>query len=210
MNVLVACEFSGIVCDAFLDAGHHAVSCDFLPTESTKRPEWIWGKNTFHWQTDVRNLLTPEFHWDLMIAHPPCTYIANSGVSWLHRQEGRWPKMVKGAEFFKMLLDADIAKKCIENPVMHKHAVEIIGRRQDQCVQPWWFGHDASKMTCLWLEGLPNLKPTNTVKRPKGEKYANQTPSGQNKLGPSPDRWKERSRTYTGIAAAMADQWGTL
>lgn len=208
MNVLVACEFSGIVRDAFLDAGHHAVSCDLLPTESTKMPEWIWGKNVFHAQTDVRNLLNPAYHWDMMIAHPPCTYIANSGVSWLHRQAGRWPKMVKGAEFFKMLLDAKIPKKCIENPIMHKYAIEIIGRRQDQCIQPWEFGHDASKRTCLWLEDLPKLEPTDIVKRPKGEKYANQTPSGQNKLGPSPDRWKERSRTYTGIAAAMADQWG--
>ncbi|MHA2023809.1 MAG: hypothetical protein ACTSWQ_09130 [Candidatus Thorarchaeota archaeon] len=213
MNVLVACEFSGIVRDAFLDLGHHAVSCDLLPTESTKRPDWIWGMNAFHWQTDIREVLSKtayHYNWDLMIAHPPCQYIANSGVSWLYKQEGRWGLMKQGAEFFKLLLDAPIPRIAIENPIMHKYAVEIIGRRQDQCIQPWQFGHDESKRTCLWLKNLPALKPTNVVKRPKGEKYSNQTPSGQNKLGPSKDRWKIRSRTYEGIAKAMAEQWGSI
>lgn len=195
MRVLVACEFSGVVRDAFAKLGHDAWSCDILPTESPGN----------HIQDDVTKHLRDN--WDLMIAHPPCTYLSNSGVHWLHRQEGRWKLMEEGALFFKKLLNAPIKKICVENPIMHKYAKEIIGSNQSQTIQPWQFGHDASKSTCLWIKRLPLLQPTNIIKK---DRYANQTPSGQNKLGPSPDRWKLRSVTYQGIADAMAAQWGTL
>lgn len=200
MKVLVACEYSGRVRDAFLKRGHHAVSCDLLPSESDK------GE---HYTDNVLGILDNwdiiGFKPDLMIAHPPCTYLANSGASWLYRQEGRWDNMVEGAYFFKRFLDADVHKICVENPVMHGHAIEIIGRKQDQSVQPWMFGEDASKRTCLWLKNLPDLNPTNELIK---DRYANQTPSGQNKLGPSEARAKIRSLTYQGIANAMAEQWG--
>jgi len=196
MNVLVACEFSGIVRDAFTRAGHHAVSCDLLPSESEGH----------HYKGDVRDLLYDG--WDLMIAHPPCTYLANSGVRWLHTNPGRWDAMKEGALFFKELLDAPIGKIAIENPVMHKYAVEIIGRKHDQTIQPYQFGHPESKRTCLWLKYLPPLLYTDVLVKEPGQVWDNQTPSGQNKLGPSPDRWKLRSTFYTGIAEAMATQWG--
>lgn len=198
MKILVACEFSGIVRDAFAKAGHDAMSCDLLPTESP-------GK---HYQGDVLDIL--DYGWDLMIAHPPCTYLANSGVSWLHRQEGRWEKMREGALFFKTLLDANIKRIAIENPIMHKYAVEIIGRKQDQTIQPYEYGHPESKRTGLWLKNLPQLRPTNILTKPKRGYWDNQTPSGQNKLGPSPDRWKLRSTFYKGIAEAIAEQWGWM
>lgn len=143
-----------------------------------------------------------------MIAHPPCTYLANSGVHWLHRDPGRWKFMDDGAKFFKMLLNADIPKIAVENPVMHKYAVAVIGRKHDQTIQPYEFGHPESKRTCLWLKGLPKLESTNVLSKPQSGKWNNQTPSGQNKLGPSADRWKLRSVTYQGIADAMAEQWG--
>jgi hypothetical protein len=198
VNVLVACEFSGIVRDAFIAAGHNAMSCDLLPTE---RP----GP---HYTGDVREVIGPE--WDLMIAHPPCTYLANSGAHWLHRQEGRWEKMRAGAEFFRLLLDAPIPKIAIENPVMHKYAVAIVGRRQDQTIQPFEFGHPESKRTCLWLKNLPQLRSTEVLSKPDCGYWENQTPSGQNKLGPSPDRWKQRSTFYRGWADAMVAQWGPV
>jgi len=145
--------------------------------------------------------------WDMMIAHPPCTYLTNAGVVWLHRDESRWSLMKDGAEFFKALLDAPIPLKAVENPIMHKYAVEIIGRRQDQVVQPWMFGHMEQKATCLWLVGLPLLKQTNNV---RNEMMA--LPKNQRErihyLPPSKDRWKIRSETYQGIANAMAQQWG--
>lgn len=194
MRVLVACEFSGTVREAFAAQGHEAWSCDLLPTEiASKR----------HYQGSVLDIL--DNGWDLMIAHPPCTYLSNSGVHWLHRQEGRWALMKKGALFFKKLLNAPIPKICVENPVMHKYAKEIIGAEKTQTIQPWMFGEDASKATCLWLKNLSPLTPTNPIKK---KRYANQTPSGQNNLGPSADRWKLRSKTYQGIANAMAEQWG--
>lgn len=193
MRVLVACEFSGRVRDAFRLKGHDATSCDILPSDSPGD----------HYQGDVMDIINDG--WDLMVAHPPCTYLANSGVSWLHRQEGRWELMEEGSLFFKSLLEADIPKICVENPVMHKYAKEIIGRGHDQTIQPWQFGHDASKRTCLWLKNLPPLSPTDIIIK---DKYSNQTPSGQNKLGPSEERAKLRSLTYQGIADAMAEQWG--
>lgn len=186
MKVLVACEYSGKVRDAFIRQGHDAISCDLLPTE----------KPGPHYQGDVFDIINDGF--DLMIAHPPCTYLSNSGVCWLHKQEGRWDKMQEGARFFKKLMDADISRIAIENPIMHKYAVEIIGRRQDQVVQPWQFGHGETKATCFWLKGLPLLKPTQVVDGRHQRLHL---------LPPSKDRAKLRSETYQGIANAMAEQW---
>lgn len=169
--------------------GHDAWSCDLLPTEQKGN----------HIQGDVLEIL--ENGWDLMIAHPPCTYLCNSGVCWLHKQQGRWEKMRDGALFFKKLLDAPIEKICIENPVMHKYAKEIIGQNFTQSVQPWQFGHGETKRTCFWLRGLPNLKPTKIVDGRKQRVHW---------LPPSKDRWKLRSITYDGIAQAMAEQWGSV
>jgi hypothetical protein len=187
MKVLVACEYSGRVRDAFIALGHEAMSCDLLPTDSPGP----------HYQGDVFDII--DQGWDLMIAHPPCTYLCNSGVSWLHRQEGRWDKMREGAEFFKKLMEVDIPQIAIENPIMHKDAVDIIGRRQDQLVQPWQFGHGETKATCFWLKNLEPLTPTDIVDGREQRLH---------KLPPSKDRWKLRSTTYQGIADAMATQWG--
>ena len=195
MKVLIACEYSGIVREAFKAKGHDAWSCDLLPTE-------IPGN---HHQGDVFEIINDG--WDLMIAHPPCTYLSNSGVSWLHKDKSRWEKMEGGAVFFKSLLEAKISKKAIENPIMHKYAKEIIGCKQTQMVQPWMFGHPESKATCLWLEGLPLLKETNNVKE-EMLKLPDSQRQRLHYLPPSPDRWKERSRTFKGIAEAMAEQWG--
>jgi hypothetical protein len=141
-------------------------------------------------------------HWDLMIAHPPCTYLASSGLHWNKRIEGRDKLTEESLDFVKKLLQAPIKKIALENPI-GKISTSI--RKPDQIIQPWMFGHDASKQTCLWLKNLPKLEPTEIIKK---ERYSNQTPSGQNNLGPSKDRWKIRSLTYSGIALAMAEQWG--
>ncbi len=194
MKVLVACEFSGVVREAFRKKGHDAWSCDFLPADD---------KSEHHFQQDVLEILYDDC-WDMLIAHPPCTYLANSGVHLLHKDESRWDKLLKGAIFFRTMLCADIDKICVENPVMHKYALEHIGSRHTQTIQPWQFGEDASKRTCLWLKNLPKLEFTKVIKK---ERYANQTPSGRNNLPPSKDRWKLRSITYQGIADAMATQW---
>lgn len=194
MKILIACEFSGTVREAFTKLGHDVTSCDLLPTD-------IPGK---HYQGDVRDILGNE--WDMMIAHPPCTYLTNAGVSWLHRQPDRWEKMRQGADFFKMLLDAPIKMKAIENPIMHKYAVEIIGRRQDLVVQPWWFGHPEQKAIALWLEGLPKLVATNIVKEEMMALPDNKR-QRLHYLPPSKDRWKLRSKTFQGLADAMASQW---
>jgi len=196
MRVLVACEYSGTVRDAFIAAGHDAMSCDVLPTD-------VAGP---HYQGDIMDVLHDG--WDIMIAHPPCTYLTNAGVTWLHRDADRWAKLDEGAAFFKALLDAPISKICIENPIMHKYAKERIGGvKQSQTVQPWMFGHTEQKATCLWLKGLPLLTPTNNV---KAEMMALPDRERQrlHYLPPSADRWKLRSTTYAGLAAAMADQWG--
>jgi len=197
MRVLVACEYSGTVRDAFASLGHHAMSCDLLPTESPG----------LHHQGDVLEII--DDGWDLMIAHPPCTYLTNSGVSWLYKKPERWTQLDDGAAFFKMLLDAPIERKCIENPIMHKYAIERIGTKQSQVVQPWMFGHMEQKGTGLWLHNLPLLKETNNVKNemmllPKNQRQR------LHYLPPSKDRWKIRSTTYQGIADAMASQWGNL
>ncbi len=201
MRVLVACEFSGVVRDAFAAKGHDAWSCDILPTE----------RDGQHYHGDVRHCISDfvnKFkHFDLLIAHPPCTYLCNSGVQHLHKDVSRMDKMREGAEFFKWLLDLPIPRKAIENPIMHKYAVEIIGRRQDQVIQPWMFGHPEMKATCLWLENLPKLVPTNNVKSemallPKCQQQR------LHYLSPGEDRAKNRARTFDGIANAMAEQWG--
>tara|TARA_R110000823_G_scaffold215326_1_gene344976 strand:+ start:107 stop:682 length:576 start_codon:yes stop_codon:yes gene_type:complete len=189
MRVLVACEYSGKVRDAFIAQGHDAISCDILPTDSLGP----------HYQGDVFDIIDQD--WDLMIAHPPCTYLTNSGVRWLHERPERWGQLKDGAEFFKALLEADIPKIAVENPIMHKYAVEIIGRRQDQIIQPWQFGHGETKATGFWLKGLPKLQPTEIVDGRQQRVHL---------LPPSKDRWKLRSTTYQGIADAMALQWGEI
>lgn len=198
MRVLVACEYSGKVRDAFRAKGHDAMSCDILPTD-------VDGP---HYQGDVRDIINDG--WDLMVAHPPCTYLTNSGVTWLHKDPSRWAKLDEGAAFFKSLLDAPIPRIAVENPIMHKYAKERIGGvKQSQVIQPWMFGHMEQKATCLWLKGLPLLKPTKDV---KAEMMA--LPDNERQrlhyLPPSEDRWKKRSETFQGIADAMAEQWGAL
>lgn len=254
MRVLVACEFSGTVRDAFAARGCDAWSCDLLPTEAPGN----------HIQGDVLSVLGDG--WDLMIAHPPCTFLCSSGLHWNKRTPGRDQLTEDALGFVRKLLDAPVPLIALENPVGR---INTAVRKPDQKVQPWMFGEDASKGTCLWLKGLPPLLPTKIIP-PKGWSevvlasflepceccdepwcdvhgqhysdcpcigphedgvvrkvidghefasrlsppprpvWANQTPSGQNKLGPSDDRWKERSKTYQGIADAMADQWSPL
>lgn len=195
MKVLVACEFSGVVRDAFRALGHDAWSCDLLPTERIGP----------HIIGDVLTVLNQD--WDLMVAHPPCTYLAASGLHWNKRIPGRAEKTEEALAFIQTLLNAPIPRIALENPI---GAISTKIRKPDQIIQPWQFGHNESKATCLWLKNLPPLKETNRLPRDAKTRRANQTPSGQNKLGPSPDRWKLRSITYLGIATAMANQWGSL
>jgi hypothetical protein len=193
MRVLVACEFSGVVRDAFRKRGHDAWSCDLLPSEAD--PRW-------HIHGNVSDILGDR--WDLMIAHPPCTYLCSSGMHWTARGL-RDPKLTEDAlEFVRCLMNAPISRIAVENPV---GCISSRIRKPDQIIQPWMFGHPESKATCLWLKNLPNLKPTNVLQKPAIGRWDNQTPSGQNKLGPGEKRWAERSRTYQGIADAMAEQW---
>ena len=192
MKVLIACEYSGRVRDAFTALGHEAWSCDLLPTDSPG----------LHHQGDVIEFIKKNPSWDLMIAHPPCTYLASSGLHWNGRILGRNQLTLDSLEFVKTLLNAPIARIVLENPIGR---INTAIRKPDQIIQPWMFGEDASKSTCLWLKGVNKLEPTDVIKK---DRYANQTPSGQNNLGPSKDRWKIRSTTYQGIATAMAHQWG--
>ena len=189
MKVLVACEFSGRVRDAFIARGHDAWSCDLEPTE-TPGP---------HIRDDVRRVLREG--WDLMVAHPPCRFLANSGIRWLKNNPSRWVQMQIAADFFRYLLDAPIPRIAVENPIPHRHALAIIGRRYDQIIQPWQFGHGETKATCLWLKGLAPLTPTVVVEG--RERRVHRAPDTK-------DRAKMRSRTYPGIAAAMAEQWGQV
>lgn len=198
MKVLVGCEFSGVVRDAFAARGHEAWSCDLLPSE---RP----GN---HIQGDILEILNDG--WDLAIFHPPCTYLAVSGIHWNSRIPGRAELTEEALVFVAQLLNAPIPKVALENPV---GVISSRIRKPDQYVQPYEFGHPESKKTGLWLRGLPKLAPTNILQPPRYQtngkpQWDNMTPSGQNKLGPSDDRWMERSKTYQGIADAMADQWG--
>lgn len=197
MRVLVACEYSGAVRDAFIRAGHYAASCDLLPSESPLGD---------HFQCNVLDII--DHDWDLMIAHPPCTYLSVSGMHWTTRGL-RDPKLTEDAlDFVQQLMDAPIERIAIENPIS---VISSRIRKPDQIITPYQFGHDASKKTCLWLKNLPPLKPTQMIE-PRivngRKRWGNQTDSGQNKLSPSKDRWKIRSATYEGIANAMAAQWG--
>ncbi len=182
MRVLVACEYSGVVRDAFLSLGHDAMSCDLLPTDSPGP----------HYQGDVFDIINDG--WDLMIAHPPCTHLAVSGARWFpqKRADGRQQEAI---DFFMRLANADINKIAIENPIC---IMSTEWRKPDQIIQPWQFGHGETKATCLWLKNLPKLTPTTIVDGREARVH---------KLPPSPDRWKLRSTTYQGIAAAMAEQW---
>ena len=199
MRVLIACEYSGAVRDAFIRAGHYAASCDLLPSESPLGD---------HYQCDVMDIISHD--WDLMIAHPPCTYLCASGLHWNKRRPERAQQTEVALDFVRQLLDAPIARIALENPI---GCISTRIRKPDQTIQPHQFGHDASKATCLWLKGLPPLTPTDQIapRLVNGRKrWGNQTDSGQNKLPPSADRWKIRSETYKGIADAMANQWGKL
>lgn len=181
MKVLVACEYSGAVRTAFAKLGHEAWSCDLAPTE-------IHGN---HYQCDVLEIL--DQGWDLMIAHPPCTHLAVSGARWFKHKKS---EQAAALEFVKILLSAPIPKICLENPVS---IISSRIRKPDQIIQPWMFGHGETKTTCLWLKGLDPLKPTNIVSGREQRVH---------KMPASDDRAKERSRTYAGIAEAMASQWG--
>lgn len=194
MKVLIACEYSGTVRDAFIRLGHDAMSCDLLPTDAPGP----------HYQGDVREILNDG--WDLMIAHPPCTYLCSSGLHWNKRRPERAAQTEEALQFVQLLLDANIPKIALENPI---GCISTRIRKPDQTIHPWQHGDPESKATCLWLKGLPLLEPSNVLPLPESGRWANQTPSGQNKLGPSADRWKIRSQTYQGIANAMAQQWGT-
>lgn len=189
MRVAVLCEFSGVVRDAFIARGHDAVSFDLLPTE---RP----GP---HIRGDIREADLSGV--DLVIAHPPCTYLSNSGVRWLHTRPERWPQLFEAAALFKWCLDLPVPHIAVENPVMHKYGVQLVGRRQDQSVQPWQFGAGEVKRTCFWLKGLPPLQSTEIVEGREGKVW---------RMAPSATRAMDRSRTYQGIADAMADQWGGI
>lgn len=186
MRVLVACEFSGVVRDAFRRRGHNAWSCDLLPAEPSEFEQ-------YHYQRDVLQLLKRP--WDLIIAHPPCTHLAVSGARWF---KGRWAEQQAAIEFFMMFTQKHLKRVCIENPI---GIMSTRYRKPDQIIQPWQFGHGETKATCLWLNNLPLLQPTNIVEGREARIH---------KMPPSPDRGKLRSITYVGIAEAMADQWGDL
>ena len=187
MRVLVACEYSGVVSSAFRALGHTAYSCDLLPTEGD--PRW-------HMQMDVLKVLTARVEpWDLMVAHPPCTHLAVSGARWF---KNKVKEQAEAIEFFMQLARANVPRICIENPVC---IMSRLWRKPDQIIQPWQFGHGETKATCLWLRGLPKLTATNVVDGREQRVW---------KMSPGPNRWKARSRTFTGIAKAMAEQWGCL
>jgi hypothetical protein len=199
MKVLVACEFSGIVREAFRKRGHDAWSCDLLPTEI---------ESQYHFQRDIFDVI--PLGWDMMIAHPPCTYLTNAGVRHLYDHvfsrrgnktkvsgSKRWVELFGAAKFFNALKSANIEKICIENPIPHKYAKDLIGK-YSQLIQPWQFGHGETKATCLWLKNLPKLKPTNIVLGREARIH---------RMPPSKERGKLRSITYQGIANAMAEQW---
>lgn len=202
MRVLVACEFSGVVRRAFRERGHDAWSCDLLPSED---------RSAYHYETDVLRVL--DSSWDLMIAHPPCTYLSRAGYSWVNKPDSstlplkgqpRRAAMKEAARFFMALYNAPIPRVAVENPRPIVHAGLP---PYTQVIQPWMFGHGETKATCMWLRGLPPLVPTHM----KDDLFAEQEPTGReqrlHKLPPSPNRAKERSKTFPGIAKAMAEQW---
>jgi site-specific DNA-cytosine methylase len=183
VKILIACEYSGAVRDAFISRGHDAMSCDLLPTEA-RGP---------HYQGDVRDVLGDG--WDLMICHPPCTHLAVSGARWF---KDKTVEQAEALDFVRLLLGADIPRIALENPVS---IISSRVRKPDQIIHPWQFGHGETKATCLWLKGLPKLRHTNVVEGREARVH---------KMPPGPDRWKERSRTFAGIAQAMADQWSSI
>ena len=185
MKVLVACEYSGRVRDAFLSAGHDAMSCDILPTDAPGP----------HYHGDVRDIICDG--WDLMICHPPCTHLAVSGARHFAAKQASGVQQ-EALDFVRLLLNAPIPRIALENPVS---IISSRIRKPDQIIQPWMFGHGETKATCLWLKGLPKLVPTNIVEGRENRIH---------RMPPSPDRWKLRSTTFQGIADAMAAQWGTL
>jgi hypothetical protein len=224
LNILIGCERSGRVRDEFQKRGHNAWSCDLAPSE-VPGPH-IQGNLLDHLDGCHRGHGLPPAPWDLLIFHADCTYLANSGVlrlvrgklgvkEWLNRGQPmdqfnaeRFEKMMKAAEFFRDVWNCDIAKIVAENPVMHGYGKWAIGIGDPtQTIQPYEYGHPESKRTCLWIKGLPKLRSTNILPLPECGHWDNQTPTGQNKLGPSPTRKIDRARTYPGIAAAMAEQW---
>ena len=182
MQVLVACEFSGVVRRAFRERGHNAWSCDLLPAEDS---------SPFHFQMDIMDVQM-RGEWDLMIAHPPCTHLAVSGARWF---AGKGREQREALDFVQALLDAPIYRIALENPVS---VISTRIRKPDQIIQPWQFGHGETKATCLWLKNLPKLVPTDIVDGREPRVHH---------ASPGPDRWKERSRTCAGIARAMAEQW---
>lgn len=195
MKVLVACEYSGRVRDAFIAKGHDAMSCDLLPSDAPGP----------HYQGDVMDIINDGF--DLMIAHPPCTYLAHSGTRWLKTDIERWPKLIEGAVFFRTLLTADIPKIAVENPTMNGWAYNIVGSKATQRIHPWMFGTPEQKGTGLWLKNLPPLVETNNVKA-EMMKLPLKERTRVHYAAPGADRWKERSTTDINIARAMADRWG--
>lgn len=208
MRALIACEFTGAMRRAFRLKGHDAWSCDLLPA--------LDPENGFHIVGDCREVIL-KHEWDLIIAHPPCTFLCNSGVRWLYGGKGttrdlaRWREMEQGAAFFKWLLERPSCQYiAVENPIMHVYAKDIIGRGPDQIVQPWFFGDEAFKATGFWLRGLPILKPTNKLIPPKPGTQRHKAWSIVHRASPGPNRWAERSATYPGLAAACAEQWGSV
>jgi hypothetical protein len=198
-KILIACEESGVVRDAFIAHGHDAISCDIIPTSSIGP----------HIQGDAIEALRSQ-KWDAVIAFPPCTYLCSSGLHWNKRRPERAAKTEAAIDFFMAFANADVPFIAIENPI---GCISSRWRKPDQIIQPYQFGHDASKSTCLWLKGLPKLQATKMIApRIVGgrQRWANQTDSGQNRLGPSADRAKIRSKTYQGIADAMAAQWSSI
>ena len=184
MRVLVGCEFSGVVRRAFRNRGHDAWSCDLLPAEDD---------SPYHLQVDVRTVL--DLDWHLAVFHPPCTHLAVSGARWFAEKQ---TEQAEALDFVRLLLDAPIPMIALENPIS---IISSRIRKPDQIIQPWQFGHGETKATCLWLKNLPKIEPTNIVSGREARVH---------RMPPGPDRWKERSRTFAGIAEAMADQWGSF
>lgn len=204
MKILIACEESQTICKALRAKGHEAYSCDIIDS-SGGHPEWHIKDDAIKVSYDL------SYGWEAMIGHPPCTFITNSGVRWLYNNDGsknedRWDKLKDACTFFKALLDAPINIKAIENPIPHKHALNLIGKKYNQIVQPYMFGEPESKATCLWLEGLPKLMETNNVKDIWKE-LPNKEAQRIHYMSPGKDRDKLRSKTFKGISDAIANQW---
>jgi hypothetical protein len=218
LNVLIGMEFSGIVREAFRRRGHNAFSCDVLDAEDG---------SPYHLQGDIKYALAesngfffPQLgghtRWDLGIFHPPCTRLTNAGRGTV-REPKKWEELYAGAALFELCLGRtgtaklqELPRRAVENPIMHEHAAALINRPPDQIIQPWMFGHREMKATCLWLNNLPPLEPTDNVGPPPKNPIARRKWARVHRESPGPDRWKNRSRTYPGIADAMAEQWGGI